>query len=140
MSRSSLIFENYIVEKVNFEINLAYTGKNVEIDMELDKQTEIDGDQFATILDLNLFPNHLENDYPFNMKVRLIGIFSIENEDNEKIRESYIERNSITILFPYLRSIVSTYTANSNVGTTVLPTINVIKYLEEKKKGHEGDN
>ncbi|WP_283700585.1 protein-export chaperone SecB [Clostridium perfringens] len=134
MSKSSLIFENYIVEKVSFEINLKYSGRDVSIDMELDKHNDISDDQFATILDLDLFPNAEENDYPFNMQVRLIGIFTIDNEENEKVRESYIEKNSITILFPYLRSIVSAYTTNSNVGTTILPTINVIKYLEEKQK------
>ena len=59
---------------------------------------------------------------------------TIQNDEKEEIKESYIEKNSVSILFPYLRSIVSTYTANSNVNTTILPTINVIKYLEKKRR------
>lgn len=134
MSKSSLTFRDYIVEKVSFEINLKYSGREVEVDMELDSSNEVDKDNFATILDLDLFPDAVKNDYPFNMKVRLIGLFTIQNGEKEEIKESYIEKNSVSILFPYLRSIVSTYTANSNVNTTVLPTINVIRYLEKKRQ------
>ena len=134
MSKSSLTFRDYIVEKVSFEINLKYSGREVEIDMELDSSNEVDKDNFATILDLDLFPEAVKNDYPFNMKVRLIGLFTIQNDEKDEIKESYIEKNSVSILFPYLRSIVSTYTANSNVNTTVLPTINVIKYLDKKRE------
>lgn len=133
MSKSSLTFKHYIVERVSFEINLEYSGRDLDVEMDLDTSNEIDGDNFATILDLDLFPEAVKNDFPFNMKVRLIGLFTIQNDEKEEIKESYIEKNSVSILFPYLRSIVSTYTANSNVNTTILPTINVIKYLEKKR-------
>ncbi|MDB2076560.1 protein-export chaperone SecB [Clostridium paraputrificum] len=134
MSKSSLTFKHYIVERVSFEINLEYSGRDLDVEMDLDTSNEIDGDNFATILDLDLFPEAVKNDFPFNMKVRLIGLFTIQNDEKEEIKESYIEKNSVSILFPYLRSIVSTYTANSNVNTTILPTINVIKYLEKKRR------
>ena len=90
-------------------------------------------------MELEVFPKAEENDFPFNMKVKLIGLFKVDINEKDSVKNSFIEKNSITILFPYLRSIVSTYTANSNIGTTILPPINVIKYLEEKKKGHKGD-
>lgn len=134
MGKSSLIFEYYIVEKVSFEINMDYSGEDVEIDMNLNSHNDVDGDKFATILDLNLYPEAIKNNYPFNMKIRLIGVFRIEKGEKENIKKSYIEKNSISILFPYLRAVVSTYTANSNVGTVILPTINVIKYLERNNK------
>ena len=41
----------------------------------------------------------------------------------------------MTILFPYLRALTSVYTTNANVGTLILPPINVVKYLENKGEG-----
>ena len=35
-------------------------------------------------------------------------------------------------MYPYLRALVSTYTANSNVLPLILPAINVNAMLEEK--------
>ncbi len=102
MSKSSLTFKHYIVERVSFEINLEYSGRDLDVEMDLDTSNEIDGDNFATILDLDLFPEAVKNDFPFNMKVRLIGLFTIQNDEKEEIKESYIEKNSVSILFPYL--------------------------------------
>ena len=136
---STLKFENYIVENVEFKANLNYSGEKREIDIDLDNSYHVEEDNFISILELEVFPKAEENDFPFNMKVKLIGLFKVDINEKDSVKNSFIEKNSITILFPYLRSIVSTYTANSNIVTTILPPINVIKYLEEKKKGHKGD-
>ncbi|WP_338595627.1 protein-export chaperone SecB [Clostridium baratii] len=134
---STLQFENYIVENVEFKVNLDYSGSDKEIEIDLDNNYKLEGDNFCSILELEIFPKAEENDYPFNMKIKMIGLFKVDSFEKEAVKNSYIERNSIAILFPYLRAIVSTYTANSNIGTTILPPINVIKYLEDKKKNKE---
>ena len=63
------------------------------------------------------------------MSVTIEGKFKTEGDDIEKF-----EINGIALLFPYLRSIISTYTANSNMPTLILPPINVGNYYKEHKK------
>ena len=70
-----------------------------------------------------------ENNYPFYLKTVLEGEFEIEGDDIEKF-----EINGISLLYPYVRSIISTYTANSNIPTLVLPPINVINYYKNNKE------
>ena len=60
------------------------------------------------------------------------GIFSVEGEDVERF-----EVNGISLLYPYIRSIVSTYTANSNLPTLILPPINVMHYYKISKENEE---
>ena len=52
-----------------------------------------------------------------------------------KIRD--FEANAIAILFPYMRAIISTYTANANVAPVIIPPMNINAYLKEK---HRGEN
>lgn len=79
-------------------------------------------------LELKLFENAVEKGYPFDMYVLVRGYFSGRGEDILQY-----QANAIAILYPYVRALVSTYTANSNVTPLILPTINVNKMLKEKK-------
>lgn len=49
------------------------------------------------------------------------------------------EPNAIAILYPYVRSIISTYTTNSNVDPIILPTINVVEMLKQEKNNKDKD-
>ena len=42
------------------------------------------------------------------------------------------EANAIAILFPYIRAIISTYTANANVAPVIIPPMNINVYLRKK--------
>jgi len=131
---SSLRFTNYIVENIEFNTNFNFTGKHKELDFDIDSQCDIEEDNFILHLGMIIFPNSEKNDYPFTMKIKIIGLFEIEKQENKKTKGDFIERNSIAILFPYLRALISVYSSNANIGTIILPPINVVKYLEGKKK------
>lgn len=130
---SKLIFKNYVVEKVDFEANFEYSGEDREIKFDFNSNYTFDNNTFMLNLETIVFPESKINDYPFTIRVKLIGLFEIEAETTEKDKIDFAEKNSIAILFPYVRSLISLYTANANIGTTILPPINVVKYLEDKK-------
>ena len=44
------------------------------------------------------------------------------------------EANAIAIMYPYLRAIVSTYTASANIAPVILPAINVNAMLKRNKE------
>lgn len=130
---SSLKFKNYIVEKVEFNVNYNFSGEDKEIYFDLDDDCKFEDNNFILTLDMVIFPEADKNDYPFTMKVRLVGLFEVDESVNEETKMDFAQKNSIAILFPYLRALTSVYTSNSNVGTLILPPINVVKYLRNKK-------
>lgn len=132
---SGLKFKNYIVNEVVFKTNFEYSGRqDIAIDFDINSNYKIEENNFILGLGIVVFPNAEKNDYPFSLKVEVSGLFEIDSKTDDETRNNFIERNAIAILFPYLRAILSVYSSNSNVGTIVLPPINVVKYLENKKK------
>lgn len=128
--KSKLIFKKYIVDEINFNYNEKFTDKSVKIDFDIDKEiTYVSEKEMQVRLIVYLFKN-TEKGYPFKMKVAIRGFFEIENND-ENIN---FEPNAISILYPYIRSIVSTYTSSANVMPLILPVINVNKMLQDKER------
>lgn len=126
--KSKLIFNKYIVKEILFEQNEKFKEKPVEIKFKVNKNTSYDKDKMIVDLGVEIFEKN--DKYPFYMTVVVRGIFSIENND-ERIN---FEPNAIAILYPYIRSIVSTYTSQANVMPLILPIINVNKLLEDKQE------
>lgn len=129
--KSTLKFHDYIVEEVSFKANLnKEENEEYEIDFGIEPHIYYNADKTQMFVNLktSLFQNEEEN-YPFKMIVVLTGYFSVQmkNEDISKF-----EANAIAILYPYIRALVSTYTANCNVAPMILPTINVNKMLKKK--------
>ncbi|NFE74680.1 hypothetical protein FC758_12325 [Clostridium botulinum] len=134
---STLKFENYIVENIEFKANFECSGDKYDIEFDFDSEYSIEENKFILHLETVIFPEAIKNDYPFTMRVKIAGLFEIDPNIDEKTKKSFIEKNSVAILFPYLRALVSVYTSNANVGNFMLPPINVVKYLENKRKNKD---
>lgn len=131
--KSCLKFIDYKVEALEFDLNKTFDADAVDVDFNIESNVDIlEKKQAAVRLELKIFPEAEKNNYPFTMKLVLVGLFEIVNYD---ISEGmYIfEKNAIAILFPYIRSLVSTITANVNVPPLILPPINVVSFLESRK-------
>lgn len=129
---SGLRFINYVVNRIEFYNNEYYDEDQVKVDFHIAKEIEYMDDEDNTIfvtLDVKIFDNAKEKNYPFSMNISMTGIFEIDNIDK---RTMFAEVNAIAILFPYLRAIVSTYTANANVTPLILPPINVVKLIQDQ--------
>lgn len=125
--KSKLIFNKYIVKEINFDYNENFKERPVEIEFKISKNINYDRDKMIVDLKVDIFENN--DKYPFCMSVSIRGFFTIENND-ENIN---FEPNAIAILYPYIRSIVSTYTAEANIMPLILPVVNVNKLLEDKE-------
>lgn len=133
-SRSSLRFIDYYVNKVEFYNNESFDNSAVKIDFKVSRDIEYLEDEdntFYVTLNANVFEDAEKNNYPFTINLSLTGIFELNDEDVHN-KESFAEINSVAILFPYLRSIISTYTANANISPLILPPINVINMIEKE--------
>lgn len=134
--KSSMHFLDYVVNYIEFRRNADFEDSTPNIDFNINRQVDYlddddDNAMFVTI-EVTLFDNPKENNYPFSMKLSVTGVFELENIALDK-RESFAEVNSVAILFPYIRSLITTYTSNSNVPPLILPPINVLKLIEKEK-------
>lgn len=85
---------------------------------------------FKIVMDIEL-----KDDKYFELAIRAVGTFELELELNEELRNVFINSNAPAIMFPYIRSFISTLTANMGnvVGTLVIPTQFFKGELEEIK-------
>lgn len=131
--QSKLIFEDYIVNKVELINNLNCDRDKIEIEFDINSEVEFTNEnEFLLKLSIDIFKDAEKNNYPFSLKVEFVGIFSVEDV-NEEEKKDYAEKNSVAILFPYVRALVTNYTAASNIDPLILPPINVVNYLKNKK-------
>lgn len=126
---SILSLEKYIVNEINFKRNRDYNGEDVSIDFEIKKNISYNENIMIVNLTTEVFKESEKNNYPFEMKINIEGIFKYNGEIKNNL-----ESNAIAILYPYIRAIVSNYTANANVNSLILPVINVNKFIEECEK------
>lgn len=132
--KSRLSFVDYKVKEVILIQNDKFhnEGKPIDVKFKLEHKTETLEDKMKIRLIVAIFEEAEKNNYPFYMKVVLEGNFAIEGDSIETF-----EINGIALLYPYIRAIISTYTANSNMPTLVLPPINVANYYREYKQKQE---
>lgn len=127
---SALKFREYIVKEVNFKLNDSFSNRaDVPIRFGIEKKIEAIDNRMNVALEVVVFPEAVLNDYPFEIKVKIFGIFeTIGGQLTEKF-----ETNAIAILYPYVRAIISTYTAQANVPALILPPINVNSLMKDEK-------
>lgn len=130
---SALRFHNYIVNSVNFEHNPQFIEEPVSIEFKISKSIVLRSEtEMEVTLELDVFPEFKEKNFPFNLKTKFTGYFEIDLRDAETDAMKYAETNAVAILFPYLRALVSTFTSNANVQPLILPPINVVKMMEKE--------
>lgn len=76
---------------------------------------------------------------PSGMKLEAVlnGYFKVfipESFEEEERLKDLCERNTLSILFPYLRSIISDISLKANIDPIILPTINIVALIEAQKE------
>lgn len=135
---SSLRFVDYFVDYVDFKLNNEFEEKPVNLKFDIDRSVDYLEDENNTMLVtlvVKVFDNALKKNYPFSMNVSITGVFELNNVAVER-KEVFAEVNAVAILFPYIRALITNFTANVNVAPLILPAINVVKLMEDKSKSH----
>lgn len=138
-SRSVLRFEKYIVKEISYLTNEMCEDVDeiaLDFDFDTDLCLDVKKNKMEIQLTAEIFKDSVKKNYPFEMRVSIKGYFSIEVEDSN-IDVRMFEENAVAILFPYLRAIVSTYTANANVAPVLLPAMNINAYMRKKYQNSE---
>jgi len=136
--KSVFIFENYIVNKIDFDLNSDFNySKSIDLDFSIDINIALAESPLAGKVTLNthVFNKAHQEDYPFSLFVSLTGSFSVTDESMTK--EQFIkfcQLNGAAALFPFLRSIIADITKVANFPSLILPLINVHNLIDSQNK------
>ena len=125
----------YTVDKISFLANKSFdfkTNKKVNITPRFDREvTKIDDQTF--VLSLSISFDHPDNMIPFYLDLQISGTFIFTNWQTAQM--VMISKNHATsVLYPYLRALVTTVTANANVPPYVLPIMNSSTLFKDKER------
>lgn len=109
-------------------ITVEYSNKGTvrhdsNIDVKIDPKVfypENNKNGFSILVDLELKFQDI-----FQLEIQAIGNFLlVDSNEDEGVRKQFVNVNAPAIIFPYLRSFVSTFTANlgSSISTIIIPT------------------
>lgn len=128
---SVLRFIRYEVNEIYFKKNMNFKSNNegTAIDLKIKPSIEINDEHMNVTLQIEIFEDAKQNNKPFEMEVNLTGYFITEGCNPETLKA-----NAVAILYPYVRAIISTYTANANITPLILPIINVNKLIKDQEE------
>lgn len=123
--KSDLKFVNFVVPKFLFE--KTEIDENADL-FSINPQAVIIRSEKKIHINFEIEILDVENN--FNLKMICIGVFDYDTEDEELIL-NFMSLNGPAIVFPYIRSFVSSYTALSGFDTITLPTLNFLSHQEK---------
>ena len=129
MAKASVLrFKNYTVEEILFKnVPVPVDRNEFELHPHFKRElAEIGENQYDLKLSVEIISTET-HPMPFDLKVSLVGHFVIEDESgaiSESLKGSILKNNTVAILFPFLRAIVASVTANANIPSLVLPVMN----------------
>ncbi len=123
-------FIGYTIENIEFKINRYFDeGGTPEptVGLSLEAGVEIgDKNSCVVVLECSIFDadEFKEKNYPYALKIRFLGSFEHNLEDNQELLEQLIKENAPAILYPYLRATVSHIVSLAGLSPMILPTMN----------------
>ena len=128
------------------EVNTKYKSPLVLLKMEIVEGTFRKKDKSLEGIELGLKVNHSINQVGDNdFELTLVITVSDEEETvfvnvkgkalfhTEQENKVMLERNGIAIMFPYIRSYISTITTQPGMSPIVLPAMNIVAMLNDQK-------
>ena len=127
--KSALKLDNLFFDEISFS-RIGFQNENKpKLSMELSIGEDINSKHYRTTLKFTL---NKEDEYIVN--VTAIGIFEFIGNVDEETKKDLIQKNSVSIMMPYVRSEISLITAQPGVETVVLPPFNINNMINKGTK------
>ncbi len=121
MNKAAFSLDNYRFEKVNIDFSK-------KISNSLDIAFSPSGRYISkeSVFELKfIFAAHNGEVADAFVKIECIALYKFEKNLQFEDIPTYFYRNSIAIIFPYVRAFISTVTLQANIPPIVLPTMNL---------------
>ncbi|QVK18633.1 protein-export chaperone SecB [Mycoplasmatota bacterium] len=135
IEETKIQFLGYFVREMNFLRNDNFKSEKINLNMKFSKNTTyLENNKVKLNVNAKLFEDAVTKNYPFSLSLVVTGVFQYNhiNIDEDKKREM-LEQKLLDILYPYIRSIVSTITMTSNLPPLYLPTLNINQFISVNK-------
>ena len=123
--KAQLNFVNFVVPKFQFE-KQQINKKDNSFDLTPQAVISRKNKQFHINIDLEI----TDSESDFVLKMLCVGIFDYDTEKDDMLL-NFMSINGPAIIFPYVRSFISNFTALSGFDTITLPTLNLSGYKED---------
>lgn len=123
--KSQLNFINFVVPKFLFE---KLSIEKEDDSFEIKPQAVINREKGQFHINIDIEINDSENS--FLLKMFAVGIFEFEVEKEEYLL-NFMSINGPAIIFPYIRSFISSFTSLSGFDTITLPTLNLSGFKDD---------
>ena len=127
---SAFQFKGYRIERSLIELKSTEIGENFNISF--DPKGIINKAESSYQLNLTAYIKDKED--TINIEVDVVSFFSFDSQIEKSQLEKLFYMNAPAIIFPYLRSYITTLTVLSGIDPVILPTLNLSglgKELEE---------
>lgn len=129
MQKAAFSIINYQFDRVQIDLN-NHKSKDLALAFETKGLYDNENSTFELQFVVNVSNKVAEN--PF-VEISCKGNFKFENVSSFEEIPDFFYRNSIAILFPYVRAYLSLVTTQANVPGIILPTLNLSNLETELK-------
>lgn len=121
MNKASFYLDNYIFEKINIDFSKKTTN---DIDISFDPKGIFNQkkSEFKLII---IFSSKSGKSLQNFVEIECHSTFKFEENTRFSDIPTYFYRNSIAIIFPYIRAFIGSVTLQANIPPIVLPTLNL---------------
>lgn len=123
MQKAAFSIKNYKFDQVILDLE-NQVSKDISLSFDTEGVFHSDENKYELVFSVTAFNDEKTIDNPF-VKIRCRGIFNFENVNSFEEIPSFFYRNSIAILFPYVRAYISVVTSQANIPGIILPTMNL---------------
>ena len=121
---SQLSFKNFVVPRFLFEKEIEVEEKS--FDLKPQAVISRSKKQFHINIELDL----IDKENSFALKMICAGIFHYDTDSEDDLL-NFMSINGPAIIFPYIRSFISSFTALSGFETVTLPTLNLSGFKDD---------
>lgn len=121
MQKAAFSIINYQFDRVQIDLN---NHKSKDLALAFKTKGLYDNKNSTFELQFTVKATNKDVESPF-VEVSCKGQFKFDNVSNIEEIPDFFYRNSIAILFPYVRAYVSLVTTQANVPGVILPTLNL---------------
>lgn len=130
MQKAAFSIANYRFDRVQIDLN---NHKSNDLSLSFEPRGLFDNEKNIFELQFIVKVSNEKNENPF-VEISCKGEFNFENVTSLDEIPDFFYRNSIAILFPYVRAYLSLVTTQANVPGIILPTLNLSSLETELKK------
>jgi preprotein translocase subunit SecB len=123
MQESEFRFLGYRISFIecNIQDDFGKQPEKISQSINIENNFTTENNKFVEVV-LNIDVKSEANNFSFKLKIK--GGFQASDEMPDELFKNLSKQNAPAILYPFARSIITSYTAQANIQPIILPTVN----------------